>query len=220
MLLAIHHRLPLDALRRLLPFLVAAGAGAVVFAWMCDAVGDHDGVSALDPTIASWFVAHRSPGVDSLGLLLARATSPAVLITGVIVAATLLRRLGYRLEATILAGATFLAYVAGAVAKLGEHRARPAAPINLAPESEGSFPSGHVLVISTIVLVALGLAWQQLGAASRRSASMLGAGVVGVVALDRLVVGAHWLTDVIGAGALAVGVAAGALATHRMLARG
>lgn len=219
MLLAIHHRLPLDALRRLLPLLVAAGAGAVVFAWMCDAVGDHDGVSMLDPTVASWFVAHRSSGVDTLGLLLARATSPAVLITGVIVAAALLRRFGHRLEATILAGATFLAFVAGAIAKLGEHRARPAAPMNLAPESEASFPSGHVLVISTIVLVALGLAWQHLGAAARTAASMSGAVVIGVVALDRLVVGAHWLTDVIGAAALAIGLAAGALATYRTLAR-
>lgn len=207
---------PWERLRALLPFAVLAASGALVFAWLCDAVGDHDGITAVDGPVAAWFAAHRSVSLGHDGLLAAKATSPAVLVGLTLVGAALLWWRGHRRGSVLLAGSVALAYAAGAAAKLGEHRARPVAPVNLAPEGEPSFPSGHVLVVATIVGVLLVLAWDRMSTAVRVLASLGGAAVVVLVALDRLVVGAHWLTDVVGALALASVVVALAAVAHRL----
>jgi len=130
--------------------------------------------------------------------------------------ASLLWWRGQRRGSVLLAGSVAVAYASGALAKLGEHRARPVAPVNLAPEGEPSFPSGHVLVVSTIVGVLLLLVWDRLARAGRVVASVAGAALVAVIALDRLVVGAHWLTDVVGALALAAVVVGLTAAIHRL----
>lgn len=207
LLLALDWNTPrLDRLRGLVPFAIVAAAAALVFAALCDAVGDHNGVTAIDGPVSTWFAAHRSLTEGHLGLLLAKATSPAVLVAMVAVTAVVLRRRGFRLESTLLAGGTLLAYAAGALGKLAEHRARPDAPVNLAPEAEASFPSGHVLVVTTIAFLALALMWRHLSRAGRIAGTLLASAAVVVIGLDRLVVGAHWLTDVIGAIALAAAV--------------
>ena len=207
----------LARLRPLLPFAIVAMVGSLVFAWMCDAVGDHNGVTALDQPVSLWFATHRSVAEGHLGLLLAKATSPAVLIVVVAVTAFLLRRRGFRLESTLIAGATVVAYLAGAVVKFAEHRGRPVSPVNLAPESEFSFPSGHVLVVAVVVVVAVGLAWTHLTRAARILAAVASTGAILLIALDRLVVGAHWLTDVVGSVALAGIIAAVVLSFHKLV---
>lgn len=196
----------------LLPSAVLAAAGVLVFAWLCDAVGDHDGITAIDRPVSTWFAAHRTPLEEHLGLLLAKATSPAVLIVAVVAISAFLWLRHRRFAAGVLAGSVAVAYVAGALAKVGEHRARPSAPINLAPEGEPSFPSGHVLVVATIAFVTIALAWRHLTTGSRVLAVLSAVGVTAVMGIDRLVVGAHWLTDVVGACALAAVVIAAALA--------
>lgn len=207
----------LERLRSLIPFAVVAAVGALVFAALCDAVGDRNGITAVDRPVSIWFAAHRSLAEGHVGLLLAKATSPAVLIGLVAVSAILLRRRGLRLESTLFAGAAVLAYGAGAIAKYAEHRARPVSPVNLAPEGEPSFPSGHVLVIATVAVVAVGLAWRHLGRAARVAAVTVATTAIGLVALDRLVVGAHWLTDVVGSIALAAVIAALVLGSNALL---
>jgi undecaprenyl-diphosphatase len=193
----------LDRLRLGYPFVLVSVVGLAVFTWMCDAVGDHNGVTAVDGPVAQWFASHRGSTEGQLGLFLAAATSPAVLIALVVLAGVVLRRLGRRLESTLLVGATALAYLAGAVAKVGEHRPRPVAPVNLAPEAEPSFPSGHVLVVATVASVAVAMIWRHVARLGRSASIVLAGSAVGVVSLDRLLVGAHWLTDVVGSMAMA-----------------
>lgn len=219
MLLALGFAPPrLDRLRALWPFGIVAVTGGFVFAWMCDVVGDRNGVTAVDGPVSVWFASHRSAGEAHLGLLLAKVTSPAALVALVLGAAALLYWRGHRVESTVLAGSTFLAYAVGALAKMAEHRARPVAPVNLAPESEASFPSGHVLVVATIAFVALGLAWARLSRAGRVAATTVAVTVTLAIVLDRLVVGAHWLTDVTGSLALAAVIVSVVMAAHRLLA--
>ena len=62
-----------------------------MFGWMCDAVGDRDGVTVVDGPVSVWFAEHRSVTEGQLGLLLAKVTSPAALVALVLVAAVLLR---------------------------------------------------------------------------------------------------------------------------------
>ena len=208
--------LRLERLRAVLPVAVLAMVGSLVFAWMCDAVGDHNGITAVDGPVSLWFATHRSSTEGHVGLLLAKATSPLVLIGLVAIAALLLRRKGLRRESTLLVAATVMAYAAGAVTKYAEHRARPLSPINLAPEGEPSFPSGHVLIIATLAVVAVGLAWAHLNRMSRVLAVVAATTSTIIVALDRLVVGAHWLTDVAGSLALAGVIAAVVFGAHAM----
>lgn len=204
------------SLRTLLPFALIAAVGATAFAALCDAVGEHDGLTVIDGPVASWFATHRTPVEGHIGLLAAKATSPAVLVTVVAVSAVVLWWRGWRRGGFLLVTATGAAYVAGAIAKYGEHRARPLAPLNLAPEGEPSFPSGHVLVVATIALVALGLAWSSMSRAGRVTASIGASVVIGAMAVDRLIVGAHWLTDVLGSVAMAMVIAAGVWAAMNL----
>jgi len=203
--------------RALLPFAVLAVAGVLGFAWVSDGVGDHDGVTFADPSVAAWFAAHRTSLEGQLGLILAKATSPVVLICLTAVAALVLWRRARKLEAAILTGAVVVAYAVGYVAKHLEGRARPLAPINLAPETEASFPSGHVLVVATIAFVALGLAWRHLSTTMRVVAGVAAGLVTAAVALDRLLVGAHWMTDILGSLFLAALIVAIALAVQKAL---
>jgi undecaprenyl-diphosphatase len=133
----------------------------------------------------------------------AKATSPALLVLLVAGVSALLWLRRFRFEAVVLASTVVFAYGVGGLAKLAEHRARPASPINLSPESEASFPSGHVLIVATIAIVALSLAWSHLSTTQRALAASAGAALTLAVAVDRLIVGAHWLTDVVGSLALA-----------------
>jgi undecaprenyl-diphosphatase len=198
-------------LRRTWPWAALALVSAVVFARLCDNVGERNGVTRLDPAVAQWFAAHRTALLDSLGLKLAVVTMPAVLLVVVVIASAVLWILRARLAAGLLLGAALLAVVAGLVAKYAEHRARPIAPYNLAWESEPSFPSGHLLVAATVASVAVLLAWRYLSVALRVVAVAAATAFMLIVAADRLVVGAHWLTDLIGSlslAALIVGVVA------------
>lgn len=218
MLLALGWAPPrLDRIRSLWPFAALAGFGALVFAWMCDAVGDHNGITIVDRPVSLWFAGHRSITEGHLGLVLAKATTPVVLVAVVLLTAVVLRRRGHRTASTLLVGATLLAYAVGAAAKFGERRARPIAPINLAPETEPSFPSGHVLVVATVAFVALGLAWNHLSRSQRVVAAATAAGATVLVAVDRLVVGAHWMTDVVGSLALAAVIVAVVVSADRLM---
>ena len=215
MILAIR-RLPVlaERLRSLWPLVLWALVGLVGFTWLCDSVGDHDGATYVDQPVADWFVRSRTGFEGSVGLLIANATSPLVLIAVTVVASAVLWRMRHRRIATILLLSVTAAYGVGGIAKYMEHRARPAAPINLAPEAEGSFPSGHVLVVATIAAVSLGVSWSYLSRTMRIVASLAAALGVTAVALDRLVVGAHWLTDVVASLFLASIIAAIALTAN------
>ena len=190
-------------LRALVPLATWAMAGLLGFTWLCDCVGENDGATQLDRPIAEWFAQARTAAEGAAGLFVAKATSPVVLILLLGVAVVVLWRRGIRREPTVLGATVLLAWAAGTTTKLLEHRARPATPINLAPQSEPSFPSGHVLVVATIALLAVGLARSRLHRLGRMLAVLGGAGAVLVVSLDRLLVGAHWLTDVAGSLCLA-----------------
>lgn len=203
--------------RGLLPLAAVAAVGVLVFGWLCDAVGDHDGVTSVDQPVSVWVAAHRSVTAGDLGLLLARATGPAVLVFLVLLTAGVLWWRRARFEAVVLAVSVAVAYGVGGLAKIGEHRARPAAPVNLAPEAEGSFPSGHVLIVATIAIVAVALAGRHLGRAGRVLAVAAGSTATLVMGADRVLVGAHWLTDV--AGSMALAAVIGSLGVGVLLAR-
>ncbi len=178
----------------------------LAFAALREDVPEDEGLVRADGPVAQWFAAHRSLGLDALGLDLGRITAPLlVAVAAMLVAGVLLLR-GAPREAVLLASTTVGAVGATALVKWQTGRLRPTSPVALVPDAEPSFPSGHVLVLAAVVLIALMLLMPRLGTALRVVAGLAGAIVVAAVAVDRLVVGAHWLTDVLASLLLAAAI--------------
>lgn len=206
-------------LRRAWPWAALALVSAVIFARLCDDVGERNGLTRVDSSVASWFAVHRGSLLDSVGLVVASITAPALVLAAVVAVSAVLWFRRARLGAVLLLGATTVAFAAGWIAKHAEHRPRPLPPYNLAWESEPSFPSGHVLIAATVASVAVLLVWAHLSRAWRAVAVVTAAAFVLLVSYDRLVVGAHWFTDVLGSLALAGAVVGVAALVPRLLDR-
>lgn len=89
--------------------------------------------------------------------------------------------------------------VAGAAAanfilKLLFHRVRPALWPSLVHESSYSFPSGHAMVSSALILSIIAITWHSR---ARWLATSLGALLILFIGLSRLYLGVHYPTDVV-----------------------
>jgi undecaprenyl-diphosphatase len=191
--------------------LTATVAALVAAAWAFGAVLQdvlaRDELELVDQPVAWFFVRHREAWLthlmqDASNLGSTRLLLPLVLLVGL---GWWLRRRTWR-PLGLLAAAYAGADLAFNAVKQLVHRPRPPAAILLKPVAGPGFPSGHaaqaVAVYGTLAaLTAAGTpAW------SRKVNAWAAAVVVaGVVAVSRLYLGAHWLTDVLGG--LALGAA-------------
>lgn len=176
---------------------------------------DSDGGILFDAAVARW-VAEHAPGSERVMEILTWLGSSAFVLPVLLVTALVI---GRRPEASVMR--TFLVLAAigllfPSIVKGLVQRPRPAvAP--LVGYKGSSFPSGHATA-GAIVFPALAyvLAW----AGTRRVAIavwMLAAAMTLVVGATRVMLGVHWVTDVVGGVLLGAGwVAVAALATRTM----
>lgn len=169
----------------------------------------HNPLGSVDSGVLKWMIAHRTAGVTSVATVLTDMFSPVwVGIWTVVAAGVCLAS-----DRTVARGAALLATVAVAgfvceIIKLAVNRLRPP-PIDqvASPEVAMSFPSGHVsgtaaLAFGVAVIATVG------SHPRRRLAAMVVAVAIAVVAAGtRLYLGAHWLSDVTAAIAVAGAVA-------------
>jgi len=191
--------------------LTATAAGLIAAGWAFGAVlqdvlaGDEGAL--LDRPVQRFFVAHREAWVTPLMRGLTDLGNAAVL-AGLLLAVGLLwwwRRRTWR-PLWLLAGAYVGAWALSETVKDLTRRARPPAAQAIGHWTGYAFPSGH----TTKATAVYGMLAALLAAATPRwghkvtcwTAAALLAGLVG---LSRLYLGAHWLTDVLGA--LALGAA-------------
>ncbi|GGL36238.1 phosphatase PAP2 family protein [Phycicoccus endophyticus] len=112
---------------------------------------------------------------------------------------------GLRTRAWWAFATLMLAWILGLTAKGLFQRARPVLPDPLEQAPGYSFPSGHAVNSAAWVCVLVLLLWPLVRRPLARSALVVaGAAVVGLTALDRVLLGVHYPTDV------TVGVATGA----------
>ncbi|WP_448061270.1 phosphatase PAP2 family protein [Cellulomonas hominis] len=192
------------------PGALLAVLGVLAFAGLLDAVREGDDLSGLDGPVLDWMVAHRSGPATAVLAGLTFVTGPVVLPVVVLVACVawgLVRRAWWRPVLLVLAmvGSTLLSLaVKGLV-----DRPRPPADTMHVPgsESTASFPSGHTMGTATLLLVAGYLVCSR-GPTRARLVGWAVAALLGTaaVALSRLYLGYHFLTDVLAAVALAVAV--------------
>ena len=157
------------------------------------------GSLAIDRSWLAWIDRFHSPPLDVAALLLnylGFGLTASLLIPALIVGVLLLARrywaVGFYLAATMLTG--------GAVQVLKNLFARTRPQDILVSVDFGSFPSGHVAnaAVMAAIFVLLFPRWWVWA---------LGAGYTLAMMVSRTYLGAHWLTDTIGALLLGTGVA-------------
>lgn len=197
--------------------------GVVGFVGVLDAVREMDDLAALDAPVLEWLVAGRSPTLTTLLTVVTTLSGPVVLPILVAVASLvwgLWRREWW--QVTLLVGATAVSTLIAFAVKLVVARPRPPVDSQLVPgvETTYSFPSGHTAGAATVLLVLAYLAWVRRPTVRALlvwgAVDVLG---VGAVALSRLYLGYHFVTDVAASVALAVAVLGGVVLVDRRRAR-
>ena len=203
------------------PGLVVAAAGVFGYLTMLDAVREQDDIWRLDEPLLEWFAAHRVGWITDLMVLVSWIFGPVVLPILVAAGGAIW---GWRTRrwftVAIVVGAEAFAGLLSLVLKYSVGRPRP--PEQYWQEPGGthtaSFPSGHTLCTATLVLVTGYMAWR-IETSLRVFVWWLTASalITGTVAISRLYLGYHFLTDVI-AGAFAaffvLGLVMGIVRTH------
>lgn len=197
-------------IRAVAPGLVLVALGLVVFAGLLDAVREQDDLTRVDLPVLGWLVDRRGPGLTAVLEAITFVSGPTVLpilvaISAVVWAVVRHERWRPALLVAAMLGSTLLSLaVKGLV-----DRPRPPEDTMLVPgaESTASFPSGHTLGTATLLLVTAYLTTSRHDSARGLVGWVLGT-VVGVVlvALSRLYLGYHFLTDVLASVALAIAV--------------
>ena len=187
---------------------VACGIALSVIAFVGLGVVAHraNAGTAVDHSVLHWMVEHRRGWLTSVAIVITNAGSPVAMALLAALAAALLWRRHSPLSAvfvvTTLASATGLSTITKAVVSAQ----RPPQSMQLVLEVDPSFPSGHVTGVLTFAGILAVVVGRRCSKAARVA---LMSGVVAVtvaVALTRLYLGVHWLTDIGGAIMLATAV--------------
>jgi undecaprenyl-diphosphatase len=184
-----------------------------------DAVTERDGVAALDPRILDAAIGLRSPAVDGIAAgsayLFGPVGMPILAVTALLVLS--LRRRSWTPAILIVAAGvgSLLMTIAGKDV-IGRHR--PLHRFAVPPfEDSPSFPSGHTLN-ATVIAGAVGyLLWLRRHAIAARVACVVVPILLAVeVGLTRVLLGAHWFTDVLAGWLLGAAWLALVITAHRL----
>lgn len=182
----------------------ACSVGAA-FAVLAVQVSNAGWLTGGDGPTLDWLIDHRSATWTSIATAITNLGGPAGTIAiGVVIALLLTwrsRRSGWRavLPGAIVLGTVAVAAVLNALVKVLIGRERPPALTRLMDETNMSFPSGHVAGTTALVAVVLLVYLAGKPGRARAAASFAGAAlIIVIIALTRLYLGVHWLSDTIG----------------------
>lgn len=197
------HSSPRTAELLLISGAVLAVVAAVILG-LADGATDANGLSSIDRPVLDWMVAHRSPALTTLAVVVTEAGGPigmtllAVGFGGVL----LYRRLWS--EAILLA---VVAGGGGIIVRLGKAtvgRQRPPVVDHAIEASGESFPSGHALGAAATLGVLVYICWLHYPRRMPLVASVA-AVLVLIVGLSRIYLGVHWSTDVLAGWLIGIG---------------
>ena len=199
--------------------LVAIGVGA--FLGIFDAVREQDDLALLDEPVLTWFLDRRTGLSTTLLTAVTDAFGPVVLpivvALGCLVWVWIAKK--WR-DPALLVGAMLLSTGISVLIKAAVARPRPGDELMTVPgvETSFSFPSGHTIGAATLVLVSGYLIWSRHRTGRGITVwALASVAVVTLVAVSRLYLGYHFVTDVLAAVSLALAVLGVVVAAHRWL---
>jgi undecaprenyl-diphosphatase len=199
----VDRRDPTKATGWLLTVALATIAGlTLAVGLVLEMVQTHAGFARWDDSAARWGAAHTTGAAESVVRIVTQlGGTPVVIALCIVVSIVEYRRIPTRAVPAFLATVVVSQLVITNVIKVAVGRDRPNVA-RLVAASGFSFPSGHTAA-SAAVYAAIALVVGRRR--SRRTKAVL-AGVAGgitvAVAMSRVLLGAHWLTDVIAGAAL------------------
>ncbi len=200
-------------MRRTLEPLIAGILLALVSVQAALVALDLNPFADLDARTYDWFVAHRTPALTTALTFVTRCFDPLVVpfLAAAAAGTIVLVRRDPRGALTVVLGLSAASAVTQVV-KLAVGRARPPDATQLvSAEQNVSFPSGHSnSSAALLVLVALVLT-SGAATAARAAAVSLALLLAGCVAVSRLYLGVHYVSDVVAG--LLLGTAVALLAT-------
>jgi len=174
---------------------------------------------APDQVVAEWFLdlARDHPSLVDIGTVLAVGLHPWVFRVAVAGGGLLAWRAGHRRAAIVQVTAMAAGGALGVLLKVVVQRPRPAWGNPVASELGFSMPSGHALNAALGCTLLLATAWPKLARSRRVVACSAAAVTVTLTAVDRMVLGVHYLSDVIAGATLGtvIGLVAALLLRQR-----
>ena len=184
----------------------AAGACFAGFTILTVLVAGRHGTLGIDRATWSWLVDHRGGVSTSVARLLSHLGDPVTLVALAMLAAVWLARRRSPVVGLAAVASLAAASLSETTMKLLVGRSRPPVYARLIVENDHSFPSGHAAGSAALfVVVALLATHMWSGRARQVGAVLAGGALAGLVGLSRLILGVHWLTDVVAGWLLGVG---------------
>ena len=211
--------LPSGPRRAVLVGAVLVVVGVAGFLGVLDSVRENDDLAVVDRPVLNALVAARSHPFTAVMTAVSLVTGPMVLPALVLLGAIAWGVIGkQRWQALLLAGSMIASTVVSTTIKTIVHRPRP--PLDTmtvaGAETTYSFPSGHTIGTATLLLVVGYLAWIRHPAVKSLVLWLIAIAVgTSVVALSRLYLGYHFVTDVTASVALALAVLGGVVMIDR-----
>jgi len=191
---------PLSTKQRKIIAIISLVVGIIIFIIAYVSMSQKIGLDVLNQPILEWMVSHRNATITDIAKIITTIANPIVFasIVGLIVIIwAIVKREIWR--PVLLAGAMATAAATSIILKSVIQDARPP-QIDMVPmfETDFSFPSGHTIGMAVFLLVIGYLIYSRHFSALRFWVWIIMALIgTSLIALSRLYLGYHWLTDVV-----------------------
>ena len=180
--------------------MVVVVAAALLFAAIATGIARNDRMTALDAAIAAWLHAHATPALVTAMLVWTQLHSTVAVGGYAAVAALVLAVDRKWRQAVLVVVAVGGGLALNAALKLAFHRGRPTFDDPLLTLATYSFPSGHVAGSTIAYGLVVAAVFARTSEPTRRALAVVGAALaIALVGFSRMLLGVHYLSDVVAA---------------------